>query len=154
MAKKVHFVAIIACLVGSTVFILHNRYPLNAADIIQPGDFLSACLEQGTDTSGSDIRLRPYYHIAHTPREGGRCYFHFPPAQVRCLNPRQAQLLGFNTAVSYSGPHGTQCYFTDTQKYERLINLLKQRPPISRAIYGARVFRTWEEIRDYFAQAP
>lgn len=118
-------------------------------------DYAVACLPLGRDMDGSDQMLRDYYHIAHTPAEGGRCYFRFPKDEVVLMNPRQAQFIRNNHSasgnweLSYPSSSGRLCFFKNKKKYEDLVNLLRQKPPVSRNQYGGQEFRSWTQVRDW-----
>jgi hypothetical protein len=120
------------------------------------GAYKAVCLPNAADLKGADQALRPYYHIAHIPREGGHCYIRFPTSEVVRLNPQQAENLfqqGLpRYGLSYPGTQGTLIYFKNPTKYQDLINKLKQRPPVSRNTYASGVVTTTREVREQLSE--
>ncbi len=114
-----------------------------------------ACIEAGyeTDVPGENQLLQGYYHISHTPQEGGRCYFKFPKGQAKCMSQRQAQAMQEKYAqdVTYSSESGATCYLKDKELYGDLVSKLKKKPSISRTQYGttAPVYKSWAEVLQY-----
>jgi hypothetical protein len=114
-----------------------------------------ACLPEGREKYGQDQKLKDYYHIAHTPREGGRCYFRFPASDVVIMNPRQAQFIQNNQSptgtweLTYPSSSGRTCFFKNKEKYQGLIEMLRRQPPVNHETYGARVFNDWTQVKSY-----
>lgn len=118
------------------------------AQTVRERGYAVACLPSGGDLSGADQMLRAYHDIAHTPQEGGRCYFRFPKQDVQCMHPRQAYGRGLASNPGYPSHSGQACYFPSTARYREFIDALKARPPVSKSYYGGNVRRTWREVAD------
>lgn len=144
------------------------------------------CLAKGSDIGGEDQLLKECrdkglsdiaclegntkgYHIAHTPREGGRCYFLFERrGDIVCAGTRlsktdrwRAQVKRFFFATItddtplYGTHSGMTCYFLNPE-HKKLINDLKygesgtkkrKGPPPSYKGYGGGKLRSWELVR-------
>lgn len=142
MENKYMWAAVIAIMSG--LIISTSKLRTQEAEAVV---YAVDCLPSGADIQGADAQLRPYYHIRHTPREGGSCYFRFPKTDVECMSPMEARYRGTSaTKPSYASHSGKACYF-DT-KYQGFINTLRRQPPAGRTEYGGQATsKTWSDVK-------
>ena len=146
MNSNRRLVVIVGLLVIS-IYTAHVRRT-RARTILPRKDYFVVCLPKDADLKTAYQKLRAYYDIAHTPAEGGRCYFKFTNNNdVACSSPRVAARKGLKDFPSYPGNSGKSCYFLAPELIE-LIDALKTTPAISRTKYNGIVVKNWEQVRE------
>ena len=140
----------VACLVALVGLV---AYVHNARSAVAVGEIRVACLKSGDDIGGSDQMLQNVAHVAHTPAEGGRCYFKFNAKSVSPnIAPQMLRRFVGSKYVTYPSANAGYSRVAQTQKIKDLFNKLKSGTGnISRSSYGvqAPVYNNWNEVKAY-----